>query len=178
MRRGYGLAIALLLGSLCFAAVAGADESAKPAPGASAPPGASVGLDSLLRLPPDSAPEPARTGGASRQEWEQRFATARGDLKTAQDALDKAQADLAKLAEGTDAWQMSAPGIGQAQSGNENSPMSFKLRQEIRRQREEVASAERRLNELEVEAKLAGVPDEWIHPGAPPQKPAQDALAQ
>jgi hypothetical protein len=170
------LTIALLLAVAPFAAAA--DDPTQPVAPVAAPPGANVGLDSLLRLPPNIDPEPARTGGATRQEWEQRFANARGDLKTAQDALDKAQQDLTKLAEGKEAWQMSAPGLGQAAQSGENSPMSFKLRQEIRRQREEVASAEKRLNELEVEAKLAGVPDDWIHPGAPPPKPAQDALAR
>ena len=39
--------------------------------------------------------------------------------------------------------------------------MSYKLRQDIRRQREDVGRAERRLRELEVEASLAGVPAEW-----------------
>ena len=56
---------------------------------------------------------------------------------------------------------MAAPG---AQPTAENSPVSYKLRQEIRRQREEVGRAERRLRELEVEASLAGVPAEWRGP--------------
>ena len=68
---------------------------------------------------------------------------------------------------------MSAPG---AQAGAENSPVSFRLRQELRKQRDELAAAERRLNELEVEANLAGVPAEWIAPAgaAPRPKPPQD----
>jgi hypothetical protein len=57
-------------------------------------------------------------------------------------------------------WQMSAPGV-QAMNP-EDSPVSYELRQELRRQREEIERFERRLRELEVEAKLAGVPDEWL----------------
>ena len=130
-----------------------------------------VGLDSLLKLPPDGVPaaEP-RAGGATRQEWEQRFAAARGDVDAARAAIDKAQQELGTLAKGTENWQMSAPG---AQAGAENSPMSYRLRQEIRKQREELGSAERRLTDLEVEANLAGVPEAWIRPpDTAPPKPA------
>ena len=89
-------------------------------------------------------------------------------MAAAQQALDKAQQEMGRAADGSNAWQMSAPG---AQAGGETSPVSFKLRQEIRHQREELASAQKRLSELEVEAKLAGVPDEWIVP-APAATPA------
>ena len=78
------------------------------------------------------------------------------------------------MARGTDNWQMAAPG---AKAGTETSPMSYRLRQELRRQREELASAERRLTDLEVEANLAGVPEEWTRPETPP-KPSQPAPAR
>jgi hypothetical protein len=173
--RSKGPIATLLACLLCGSAAAQAD----PPDAAAGPPGGDVGLDSLLKLPPNSAaPEQARTGGATRSEWEARFATARGDVTAASTALDKAQQELGKLAAGGEAWQMSAPGLGGAQSGGETGPISFKLRQEIRTQREELARAQKRLSELEVEAKLAGVPDDWIDPGAPPPKPAQDALAR
>jgi predicted outer membrane protein len=132
-----------------------------------------VGLDSLLRLPPTVSPatEP-RAGGATKPEWQQRFAAARGDVEAAHQAIDKAQDELGKLARGTDSWQMSAPGA-QAGTQTETSPMSYKLRQELRNQREELANAERRLTDLEVEANLAGVPEEWTRPqGEAPPKPA------
>ena len=53
---------------------------------------------------------------------------------------------------------MAAPGAG---ANAENSPLSYKLRQDIRRQREDVEQAERALTELRVEANLAGVPEDW-----------------
>ena len=143
------------------------ETAAAPKPGTP-----DVGLDSLLRLPPTLSPatEP-RAGGATKQEWQQRFATARGDVETARQAIDKAQDELGKMARGTDNWQMAAPGA-QAGTQTETSPMSYKLRQELRNQREELAAAERRLTDLEVEANLAGVPEEWTRPPGEAPKPA------
>ena len=40
-------------------------------------------------------------------------------------------------------------------------PLDFQLRQELRRHREEVERLEGRLRELEIEANLAGVPEDW-----------------
>ena len=161
---------ALLVAALAWAAQADPTSSSSqdPAPEGGKPP---VDLDSLLRLPPSATPAAeARAGGATRQDWEQRFATARADVEAAQKAIDKAQQELGQMARGTDSWQMSAPG---APAGSENSPMSYRLRQELRRERDELAGAERRLTELEVEAKLAGVPEEWTRPpGAQPPQPA------
>jgi hypothetical protein len=162
--------------SLAVVAVIAAAAQADPPPESPPAPNAGagdIGLDSLLRLPPTASPaaEP-RAGGATKQEWQQRFATARGDVETARQAIDKAQDELGKLARGTDNWQMAAPGA-QAGTQTETSPMSYKLRQELRNQREELASAERRLTDLEVEANLAGVPEEWTRPpGEAAPKPA------
>ena len=52
---------------------------------------------------------------------------------------------------------MSAPGT----TTPENSPLSFKLRVEIKRRREEITQAERELRKLEIEADLADVPADW-----------------
>lgn len=155
---------------MLLAGAAQADPPASPPPGTAAGKAPAVGLDSLLKLPPSGGSvSDARAGGATRQEWEQRFAVARGDVAAAQGAIDKAQQELGTLAKGTENWQMSAPG---AQANAENSPMSYRLRQELRKQREELSAAERRLTDLEVEANLAGVPEEWTRPPdeAPPKR--------
>jgi hypothetical protein len=141
--------------ALCHAGPARAEEPAKDAP--------PVALDALLRLPSDtghSAGRPAPSG-PDRQHWEQRFGDLRGELADAQAKLAGAQAELEDIARGTDAWQMAAPG---AKHDPETSPISYKLRSEIRDYREDVARIERRLRELDVEASLAGVPAEWRRP--------------
>ena len=138
---------------LCLAGWAGAEEG-DPAP--------AVPLDALFRLP--SAPAPAETGtAAERDRWRELFASHRRDLDLARSNLAESQSQLEELAESSDAWQIAAPG---AQVSPENSPLSYKLRQQIRSQREEVARAERALRDLEVEASLAGVPAEWREPAA------------
>ena len=118
-----------------------------------------VGLDALLRLPAQGpAPAQEPIGAADRKKWEVRFATARTDLEVAREELAASQAELGELASGGNAWQMAAPGAG---ANAENSPLSYKLRQDIRRQREDVEQAERALTELRIEANLAGVPEDW-----------------
>jgi hypothetical protein len=132
-----------------------------PAPAAepTAPP---VAYDALFRLPSEGSARPAAEGAPlDRKRWEARFSDVRGDLDGARGKLAKAQADLEALAHKSESWQMAAPG---AKTNSENSPVSYKLRQEIREYREDVGRAERRLRELEVEASLAGVPAEWRQP--------------
>jgi hypothetical protein len=123
---------------------------------------APVELDRLLKLPDSLEIETPRRGGATRNEWRARFAEVRGGLDMARAALESAQAELEALAGDKDNWQMGAPGVQAVDP--ENSPVSYRLRQEIRRQRDEVERFERRLREFEVEARLAGVPDEWLAP--------------
>jgi len=118
-----------------------------------------VALDALLQLPKDAPTIEAETyNGVSRKEWEARFSTARSDVEAARADLAQSQAELEEMASETAAWQMAAPG---ASANAENSPVSFKLRQEIRKGREDLARAEGVLEELRIEANLAGVPEEW-----------------
>jgi hypothetical protein len=153
-------AMALLIG--LAGPIAAGEEKAAPAPAAEPAP-APVAYDALFRLPSDGAAQPKEGAPLDRKRWEERFTAVRGDLDTARQQLAKAQSDLESLAHKSDSWQMAAPG---AQPTAENSPVSYKLRQDIRKYREEVGRAERRLRELEVEASLAGVPPEWREPTA------------
>jgi chromosome condensin MukBEF ATPase and DNA-binding subunit MukB len=141
-----------------------------------APPPPNVSLDSLFKLPSESmtpAKEERRVAGATRREWEQRFFTARDDLEGAREALKAAQSELEDMAAKADAWQLTAPG---AQVTPENSPLSFKLRQDIRRYREDIERYEAALTELRIEANLAGVPATWQEPESQSEE-AQDRLA-
>lgn len=123
-----------------------------------------VSLDKLLTLPSSVELSAPRYGGATRSEWRARFDEARAERARAQTALDKARAELEKMAANTEQWQMQAPGLGGNVSGGDTGPLSYRLRQEIRRQRDEIEHADRRLQELTVEARLAGVPEDWIQP--------------
>jgi hypothetical protein len=139
-----------------------AETPGGPSPGSAGAPGgaAQVPLDRLLRLPDSigrAAPEPRR-GGLTRPEWEGRFREAREQLDAARKGLDQVQRQLEEEAGKVSNWQVAAPG---QQAPSENSPLSYKLTQEIRRRREEVEVSERRLQSLIVEANLAGVPEEW-----------------
>jgi hypothetical protein len=151
-------------GATLLAAAAPAQDGS--AEDAVAPP---MSLEALMRLPPNVESKPElRKGGATRREWEERFARAHGDIEEARAALAASQHELEQLASG-EQWKMGAPG---APAGGENSPISFKLREQMRRQREEVTAAERRLTELRIEANLAGVPQDWqAGPDAPGDAP-------
>jgi hypothetical protein len=165
-----GLRVALLLSAL-GATLAGLPlraepeaEAADPAPARApledAAPKAPVGLDALLKLPPSGPPpEAPQRGGGGPDEWRARFAAARGELEAAESALAEAQQKLGALASNRDSWQVAAPG---AQAGSDTGPLSFSMRQEIRRQREEVERAQRELDELRIQANLAGVPEAWM----------------
>jgi hypothetical protein len=145
--------------------VEAAETRSSPAPAEDAAP--SVGLDALLRLPPPTAmPKSPEKGGGGPGEWRARFAAARGDLEAAEKALADAQGELEKLASDQESWQVSAPG---GQAGADTGPLSYSLRQEIRRQREAVERASREFDELRIEANLAGVPEEWM------QEPSAEA---
>jgi hypothetical protein len=155
VRRLAGLALAGLAG----AAAAAGDPPAAPPP--------AVPLDRLFRLP-DAVGAPAgeeRHGGKTRAEWEARFQSAASELEKARQALAASRKKLEAIAPDK-GWSMSAPGLPVNTS---ESPLDYKLRQELRRQREDVDHAERRLEELSVEANLAGVPEAWRRVAAPPE---------
>ncbi len=123
------------------------------------PPPRSVTLDQLLTLPSALPVESGQRGGQTRAEWNSRFAEAGAAVETAKADLDESLDRLSELAGRTSNWKVAAPGV---QAGvDDNSPVDYGLKQEIRRKREEVVRAERVLRDLIVEANLAGVPKNW-----------------
>jgi len=143
--------------AVCFG-LAGSALAQEPAAPPPAPP--PVELDRLLKLPAPTAEAPSeRLGSASKGEWRSRFVSARLERDAAQTALEAAQEKLGAAATDNEAWQMTPPGVGSA--GASDAPVNFSLREEVRRQREELARCERRLQELTIEADLAGVPGSW-----------------
>ena len=144
-------------------------------------PGPAVPLDQLLRLPAGTGMGSAaeRRGGHTKSEWQTRFRQARKDEVEARDEVATARALIEKKAgeEGAGQWRMGAPGLGAVDpsqqdtltnpNANLNNPLDYGLTQRLRRGRENLARAERALQDLEVEANLAGVPQEWR--GLPPE---------
>ena len=115
-----------------------------------------VDLDSLLKLPESMRYDVERKGGATRGEWRERFVSLRVDLAREREVLETAKLSLEKAASGADAWTFSPAGIGAM-----DSPVDYQLREKIHRGEAEVARLEHGLRELEVEANLAGVPEDW-----------------
>jgi len=125
----------------------------------SAPPG-TVGLDDLLRLPKSyDARSGEKRGGATAVEWRTRFANATQAIAVARAELEDAQAQLEDAVGDVSTWKVATPLGGGASS--DSAPVSFSARAKVRKQREAVEQAERKLRELDVEADLAGVPAEW-----------------
>jgi hypothetical protein len=144
-------ALALALGQ---AAPAPAAEPAKAEP----PP--AVELDRLLKLPSTvEQVQREQIGSATKSQWRARFASARAEHEAALAGLEAAQKKLGTVAEDSEAWQMAPPGAGAA--GASEAPVDYQLRQELRRQREDLIRSEKNLRELTIEADLAGVPADW-----------------
>lgn len=159
-RRGRGGAAwgPWVLGLCCGLLLGGGSVSAEDAPEAARPePSPTVGLDTLLKLPDSVQFDVERRGGATRGEWRERFRVVRSDLAREQEALQSARLALEKAASSADAWRFSPPGMGNVT----DSPVDYQLREEVRRREAEVTRLETELRELEVEANLAGVPEEW-----------------
>ena len=116
-----------------------------------------VELERLLRLPDSFDAGGERRAGSTATDWRSRFQKARNDVDVARQGLQLAQEELESLAGDSGSYQMAAPGATELQ----NSPISFRLRQDIRRQREELERGEKRLRALTVEANLADVPEDW-----------------
>lgn len=135
------------------------DSSAETRDPEPAEPAATVELDSLLKLPSDMSFQHQRRHGASAEEWKSRFRDSRESIGHAEAELARVKGELDEMAGsgGGGQWQVAPPGSNQT----EVQPMSYKLREELRRTRERLDEAERAYRELQVEADLANVPEDW-----------------
>ena len=158
------LAASIAIGDACAAWAAGA-ESSGSASGSAPPASAAPDLEHLLKLP-DTDYGFEKKGGATRSEWRSRFLEARSGLEAAQAALAKAEHALAGAAGDNKAWTFTPPGLPAGANMNETD--DAQLRQEVKKDRAEVDRAQTRLRELEVQANLAGVPEDWRGPRTEP----------
>jgi hypothetical protein len=118
-----------------------------------------VGLDKLLRLPKSFDAKPSRRrGNADEREWKERFSASAAQMAEAESALGTAVSELEEVAGGSGQYSIAPPG---ANADPTASPVSFRLRQQIRRRREAVEEAERDHRALMIEADLAEVPAQW-----------------
>jgi hypothetical protein len=150
---GGWLGPALAAGALSLA-LPGLVSAEEVAPSPSPP----VKLDRLLELPDSLDYRVERRGGGTQGEWRERFQEAQAELEETRSALAASEAELASLGESSEAWQLAPPGGG---TKTPDAPLSYQLKMQIRRQREEVSGAEERLQDLQIEANLASVPEEW-----------------
>lgn len=118
-----------------------------------------VSLDKLLTLPGSSSYNIERRAGASAVEWRERFTELRTLLEDEKDALKKDEEELAEVAGAKSAWKFTAPGMAGAAAGD--TTYHYELRTKVHRSRAKVKQIEYQLRELEIEANLAGVPQEW-----------------
>lgn len=128
----------------------------------------SVGIESLLQLPDGFITNsPRSVAGASEAEWRRRFKKADSALTEARTSLAKTKRELdsAAVGGGSSQWSVAPPGGGGNGGGGgpnaSTSPLSFRLRQQVREDRERIESTEKAMRELRIEADLAGVPESW-----------------
>lgn len=143
-----------LLGLGLPLAAPAAGRAEEPKAPAEAPP--SVGLDKLLKLPDSVEYDVERKGGATRSEWRTRFREAREKLAAAKKRKAEAQSKLEGAASDS-SWRFAPPGASASTESTEN----YKLVQDVKRQDAEIQRLDKRLRDLEVEANLAGVPQDW-----------------
>lgn len=125
--------------------------------------GQDPGLERLLQLPSGFIQPNARTvAGAGETEWERRFTVVQKRLESAVESLAMTKSKLDSVADegGASQWAVAPPGSSGG-GGPTNSPLSFKLRQDLLRHRDELDAAEKAVKELRIEADLAGVPMGW-----------------
>lgn len=155
------------------AAIEGGDGAAASPPAPESPPPdvatereAEVELDALLRLPNSLDFKEERRGGDGAADWRRRFKESEEQVADARQKLAETEAALDEAAtSGSGQWQIAPPGQ-QANSEN-NGPISFKLREDLRRARNALEEAERRHRALVVQADLADVPAAWRDTSAP-----------
>jgi hypothetical protein len=149
-----------------------ADPSAEPElsiPGTrrpSSPQGASGGIESYLQLPDDFiTTSPYSVAGASEAEWRRRFKKATSALSEAKTSLEATKRELDGVADGggSSQWSVAPPGGGGGDGppSASTSPLSFRLRQQLRADRDRIDTTEKAMRELRIEADLAGVPESW-----------------
>jgi hypothetical protein len=159
---------AAILASGCVCAVALADPEAAPetksqakqeadAPEPQGPPTKSLDLDRLLHPSAIHLQPSGKTySGRDQKAWQEEFKRARQEVSDLEGKVEAGQARLRSAATGE--WNYTPAG------GEVTDPEVLKLRSKLRRDRQSLEASRQRLRDLDVEASLAGVPEEWRKP--------------
>lgn len=125
-------------------------SDSKPAP--------ALDMNRLLQVPESSvSPRSELLGGKSRETWTQEFGEARLEVRELETQIEDTTLKLRETA--PDDWSFSPTG-----AGPQSDPAVLQLRSQLRRDRQSLETAHRRLRDLEIEASLAGVPEAWKFP--------------
>jgi hypothetical protein len=122
----------------------GVDDRVFPVPNrprSRSPEGVEVELDSLLRLPSGfGSATPRAVAGAGESEWRRRFAKADRELSEARTSLNETKRELDEVAVdgGSSQWSIAPPGASGGDASPGTSPLSFKLRQQLREDRDRI----------------------------------------
>jgi hypothetical protein len=152
--------LALALSLLLVALPASSQSPDRAGPGTDEGDPPRVELDQLLKLPSTLDYSVERRGGLTEGEWRSRFRELRTALEAEKEGLEQAEEDLDRVAGTSDAWSVAPPMPGMSEAAAD-APLDYRIRQTINRHRQEIDRLERKLRELEVEANLAVVPEDW-----------------
>ncbi len=132
-------------------------EDVGPAPKPQ-PPSKPLDLDRLLRPPGGAIAPPVEQtyGGRDRGAWQDEFVRARAEVADLEGKVENLQSRLREATGGD--WNYAPAG------GEISDPEVLKLRAQLRRDRQSLEASRQRLRDLQVEASLAGVPEEWRGP--------------
>lgn len=122
-----------------------------------APPPKSLDLDRLLHPPAVSLqPTGKNYGGRDLRAWKEEFRKARQEVSDLEGKVEAGQEHLRSASAGE--WNYSPAG------GEVTDPEVLKLRAQLKRDRQSLEASRQRLRDLDVEASLAGVPEDWRKP--------------
>jgi len=158
--------LVVLAASLATAATSPAEtpsedgaKTAQPAPQPSggAAPEKTIDLDTLLH-PSASALQPSGKilGGRDEKGWQAEFKRARQEVSDLEGKIEAEQNKMRNISGGD--WQYTPAG------GEATDPEVLKLRATLKRDRQSLEASRQRLRDLDVEASLAGVPEDWKKP--------------
>ncbi|MCH2184294.1 hypothetical protein MK280_00315 [Myxococcota bacterium] len=152
--------------------VTGTAESPKSSAPPVSPLDPSVELDQLLKLPSSMDFEQQERNGVTAEAWKARFRESSAEIQAAQAKISKTMEELDGISgqAGAGQWQMAPPG---ASSNTDVTPLSFRLREQLREQRVALEAVESKYRDLVIQADLAGVPDSWRTP--PPVRTVREA---